>query len=196
MVFVDEDQEITVDYQTIPAVILSAENESQIARTKNIWNSKYLLGTDGLGRDMLTRLMFGTRISMIVAFIATFVNMTIGMIYGGISAYAGGMTDIIMMRIVDIISTIPLTLYVILIIPTVPGSSGFRSPGSLVRRQPPPESPASEQPEGWTSGEWGPVRVPTLSRTPCRYPLPPRRARPAHLPPAVLLAPGARRRAS
>ncbi len=115
MVFIDEDQEITVDYQTIPAVILSAENESQIARTKNIWNSKYLLGTDGLGRDMLTRLMFGTRISMIVAFIATFVNMTIGMIYGGISAYAGGMTDIIMMRIVDIISTIPLTLYVILI---------------------------------------------------------------------------------
>jgi len=41
------------------------------------------------------------------------------------------------------------------LIPTVPGSSGFRSPGSLVRRQPPPESPASEQPEGWTSGEWG-----------------------------------------
>ena len=50
-----------------------------------------------------------------VAFIATAVNMIIGILYGGIAGYRGGRTDAIMMRIVDIISTIPLTLYVILI---------------------------------------------------------------------------------
>ena len=50
-----------------------------------------------------------------VAFIAAAVNMVIGVIYGGISGYIGGNIDTIMMRIVDIISTIPLVLYVILI---------------------------------------------------------------------------------
>ncbi|MGB4609149.1 MAG: ABC transporter permease [Saccharofermentanales bacterium] len=115
MVFADGEQEIIVNYKMKPAAIVLSEDHNKTAETQNIWNNKYVLGTDGLGRDMLTRLMFGTRISLIVAFIATIVNMTIGMIYGGISAYAGGLTDIIMMRIVDIISTIPLTLYVILI---------------------------------------------------------------------------------
>ena len=60
-------------------------------------------------------LMYGTRISMLVALMAAFVNLIIGILYGGISGYLGGTVDMIMMRIVDIISTIPLTLYVILI---------------------------------------------------------------------------------
>lgn len=59
--------------------------------------------------------MYGTRISMLVALMAAFVNLIIGILYGGISGYLGGTVDMIMMRIVDIISTIPLTLYVILI---------------------------------------------------------------------------------
>jgi oligopeptide transport system permease protein len=80
-----------------------------------MWNKSYILGTDALGRDVLTRLMYGTRISMLVALMAAFVNLIIGILYGGISGYLGGTVDMIMMRIVDIISTIPLTLYVILI---------------------------------------------------------------------------------
>ena len=83
--------------------------------TARIRNRSYLFGTDSLGRDILTRLMYGTRVSLMVAFIAVIVNMVIGILFGGISGYAGGMVDTIMMRIVDIISTIPLTLYVILI---------------------------------------------------------------------------------
>ena len=59
--------------------------------------------------------MYGTRVSLMVAFVAAAVNMIIGILFGGISGYAGGMVDTVMMRIVDIISTIPLTLYVILI---------------------------------------------------------------------------------
>ena len=78
-------------------------------------NMKHWLGTDMYGMDMLTRLMYGTRISMLVALMAAFVNLIIGILYGGISGYLGGTVDMIMMRIVDIISTIPLTLYVILI---------------------------------------------------------------------------------
>ena len=74
---------------------------------------------------MLTRSMYGTRVSLIVALVATFVNMTVGIIYGGISAFAGGTIDAVMMRIVDIISTIPLTLYVILIMVVL--DSGFLS---------------------------------------------------------------------
>ncbi|MEG0369551.1 MAG: ABC transporter permease, partial [Hungatella sp.] len=83
--------------------------------TSKIWNRSFVLGTDTLGRDILTRLMYGSRVSLLVAFVAAAVNMLIGILYGGISGYLGGNTDAVMMRIVDIISTIPLTLYVILI---------------------------------------------------------------------------------
>ncbi|MDK2808282.1 MAG: oligopeptide transport system permease protein [Clostridiales bacterium] len=105
---------------------LLADPESRIVyQTKYVWNTSYLLGTDSLGRDILTRLMYGTRVSLLVAFIAALVNMVIGIIYGGVAGYAGGSVDGVMMRIVDIISTIPLTLYVILIMVLL--GSGLKS---------------------------------------------------------------------
>lgn len=83
------------------------------------WSSKlnknFPFGTDELGRDILTRVMYGARISLLVAFIATIVNLFIGVIYGSISGYEGGRVDDIMMRIVDIINSVPLVLYVILL---------------------------------------------------------------------------------
>ena len=78
-------------------------------------NSTYLWGTDMLGRDMLTRVMYGARISLTVAFVATLVNFFIGILYGSISGYGGGNLDNYMMRVVDIINSIPLVLYVILL---------------------------------------------------------------------------------
>jgi oligopeptide transport system permease protein len=84
-------------------------------KTKTVWNKTYPLGTDNLGRDMLSRLMEGARISLLVAFVATVVNVFIGITYGAIAGYAGGKTDDIMMRIIDIIDSIPLLLYVILL---------------------------------------------------------------------------------
>lgn len=78
-------------------------------------NARYLFGTDNLGRDLLTRVMYGARISLFVALIATLVNFIIGVVYGAISGYEGGRVDSIMMRIVDIINSIPLVLYVILL---------------------------------------------------------------------------------
>ena len=75
----------------------------------------HLLGTDKFGRDILTRLMYGARISMMVGFLAAILNLIIGVVYGGIAGYAGGQVDMVMMRIIDCIYSIPSMLYVILI---------------------------------------------------------------------------------
>lgn len=83
--------------------------------TKSVWNKTFLLGSDHLGRDILCRLMYGARISLIVAFVAATVNLLIGVTYGSISGFKGGTIDNVMMRIVDIINSIPLVIYVILL---------------------------------------------------------------------------------
>lgn len=83
--------------------------------TAKVSNKTYALGTDSLGRDMFARLLFGARISLFIAFISTIVNFFIGVIYGGFSGYIGGKVDNAMMRFVDIVNTIPLLLYVILL---------------------------------------------------------------------------------
>ncbi|MDD2958151.1 MAG: ABC transporter permease [Lachnospiraceae bacterium] len=106
--------EVALYYGQKPYVIANPQKNTIYPSTE-LWNKSYLLGTDNLGRDILTRLMYGTRVSLMVAFVAVIVNMIIGILYGGISGYLGGNVDAVMMRIVDIISTIPLTLYVILI---------------------------------------------------------------------------------
>ena len=83
--------------------------------TDKVRNKSYPFGTDELGRDLLTRVMYGARISLLVALIATLVNLFIGVVYGSISGFEGGRVDNIMMRIVDIINSIPLVIYVILL---------------------------------------------------------------------------------
>ncbi|MEG0215857.1 MAG: ABC transporter permease, partial [Hungatella sp.] len=106
--------EVALYYGQKPYV-MADQATKMIYPTSKIWNRSFVLGTDTLGRDILTRLMYGSRVSLLVAFVAAAVIMLIGILYGGISGYLGGNTDAVMMRIVDIISTIPLTLYVILI---------------------------------------------------------------------------------
>ncbi len=83
--------------------------------TKTVWNKTFLLGSDHVGRDVLARLMYGARISLTVAFIAALVNLFIGVTYGSVSGFRGGAVDEVMMRIVDIINSIPLMIYVILL---------------------------------------------------------------------------------
>ena len=90
-----------------------------------VQNKEFVFGTDALGRDMLSRVIYGARISLLIALIATVVNFFIGVLYGGISGYFGGQVDNIMMRIVDIINVIPLLLYVILL--SVIIGSGLKS---------------------------------------------------------------------
>lgn len=72
-------------------------------------------GTDKFGRDILVRVMYGARISLSVGFAAAILNLIIGVTYGGICGYVGGRVDMILMRIVDILYSVPTLLYVILI---------------------------------------------------------------------------------
>ncbi|MES2696485.1 MAG: ABC transporter permease [Verrucomicrobiota bacterium] len=89
--------------------------ETDLYNTFSPPSAKHWLGTDQLGRDLLTRLMFGGRISLMVGLIATFVALTIGVIYGAVSGYIGGKLDRVMMRIVDILYALPFTIFVILL---------------------------------------------------------------------------------
>ena len=74
----------------------------------------HLLGTDQQGRDTLSRLIFGGRISMLVGLATTLVSLFVGVIYGAVSGYVGGRTDNVMMRIVDILFGVPYLFVVIL----------------------------------------------------------------------------------
>ena len=76
---------------------------------------RHLFGTDSLGRDLLTRVLVGGRISLAVGFAATFVSVVIGVIWGATAGFVGGKIDNLMMRIVDILYALPFTVIVILL---------------------------------------------------------------------------------
>ncbi len=75
----------------------------------------HVLGTDELGRDLFTRLLYGARISFAVGILATLVSLTIGVTYGSLAGYAGGRLDHLMMRIVDILYGLPFMFFVIIL---------------------------------------------------------------------------------
>ena len=78
-------------------------------------SSEHLLGTDVLGRDLLSRLLYGARISLLVGFVATGVALVIGVSWGIVAGYFGGRVDSIMMRIVDVLYGLPFIIFIILL---------------------------------------------------------------------------------
>ena len=78
-------------------------------------SAAHWLGTDIFGRDMLTRIMYGGRVSLMVGFIATAVALVIGILWGSIAGFVGGRVDAVMMRIVDIMYALPFMIFIVLL---------------------------------------------------------------------------------
>ncbi len=99
----------------VPAFSIIADpNTQDLNNTFLSPNSSNWLGTDQSGRDLLARLLYGGQISLLVGIVATTVSVIIGLVYGAIAGYAGGKTDSLMMRIVDILYGLPFLVLVIL----------------------------------------------------------------------------------
>ena len=78
-------------------------------------SAAHWLGTDIFGRDMLTRIMYGGRVSLMVGFIATAVALIIGILWGAVAGFVGGRLDAVMMRIVDIMYALPFMIFIVLL---------------------------------------------------------------------------------
>ncbi len=93
--------------------------------------NKYLLGADYVGRDLFSRIIYGSRVSLIIAIIGPLISLLIGVIYGSISGFFGGRVDNVMMRIVDILYAFPGLLFTILLMTFFRTSLAKPLPGSF-----------------------------------------------------------------
>lgn len=78
-------------------------------------SAAHWFGTDQMGRDVFTRVLYGARVSLLVGFASTALNLVIGVLYGSVAGYVGGRVDMVMMRIVDVIYAVPAMIYMILL---------------------------------------------------------------------------------
>ena len=100
-----------------PGIFTNYTYHDQDSRSKFLYPSaEHFMGTDNLGRDIWTRLVYGGRISMMVALMATCISYGIGLVIGAIAGYFGGKIDILITRIVDIIMAIPSLLLAIAVL--------------------------------------------------------------------------------
>ncbi len=86
---------------------------------------RHLLGTDSNGRDLLARLVYGSRISLSIGFAAMFVAVTLGILFGSLAGFFGGWVDTLIMRLVDILMAFPRLLLLLLIVASWPGAGIF-----------------------------------------------------------------------
>lgn len=95
--------------------VIRNQQMTTVNRTFEAPSGKHILGTDGNGMDMLTRLMYGGRISLMIGFVVVIIECILGILVGGVSGYFGGWVDTILMRVVDVVICIPaMPLYIII----------------------------------------------------------------------------------
>src|SRR5574344_489432 len=112
------DEQLSLDnwddtYNNLAPFAYSDTEKALIAAGKSVF--PHIFGTDSLGRDYFIRVIIGTRVSLLVGFFAALIVLIIGSIYGAISGYKGGKVDMVMMRIVDVIYSLPDIMLIILI---------------------------------------------------------------------------------
>ena len=100
----------------INSVTIKGESIRKVVADGRILTQKHILGTDELGRDLLSRILYGGRISLLIGVTATLVSLVIGVCYGSASAYFGGKVDRILMGIIDILYAIPFMFLVIILL--------------------------------------------------------------------------------
>lgn len=98
-------------------IIRNLDYETVVTANTNLSpNKEFWWGTDAMGRDLFTRVWIGARVSISIAIVATIIDIVIGCLYGGIAAYSGGIVDEIMMRIVEVLNSIPYLIITLLIL--------------------------------------------------------------------------------
>jgi oligopeptide transport system permease protein len=122
------DKQILRDQNKVPAILGKIFPSMQpYMKVSN----DYILGADALGRDLLSRLIYGSRISLGIAFIGPIISLLIGIVYGSISGYFGGRVDNIMMRIVDVLYAFPGLLLIILMMAFFRSAFANPAPGTF-----------------------------------------------------------------
>jgi oligopeptide transport system permease protein len=114
----------TLGFLVLAAIVgpyLASFSYDQVNKA-DVWlaplTSGHLLGTDALGRDLLARLLTGLRVSLAIGLVATLVSLVIGVAYGATAGYVGGRLDEAMMRMVDVLYSLPFIFFVILMMVT------------------------------------------------------------------------------
>lgn len=106
---------LTIAAVITPWIVPYGYDEQNLVLGATPPSADHWLGTDIFGRDLLTRILYGGRVSLMVGFIATSVALLIGVLWGTIAGFIGGKTDAVMMRIVDILYALPFMIFIILL---------------------------------------------------------------------------------